>query len=152
MNILIDGDGCPVVYETVQIAKEFGIHCILLCDTSHVYHYDVEIIVIDKGKDSVDFALVNKVNKKDIVITQDYGLASMCLAKHAIVLNQDGLEYTTSNMNQLLTSRYESLKARKMKVKQKKASKRSVCQDDAFVDHLIAIIRREGILSNDCDL
>lgn len=152
MKLIIDGDGCPVVYETILVAKEYDLTCIILCDTAHEYHYDgVQTIVIDKGKDSVDFALVNKVNANDIVITQDYGLASMCLAKHAFVLNQNGMEYTIENIDGLLNQRYEHAKQRAMKVKYKKASKRSVSQDDAFVDQLIAIIRREGILSNDCD-
>ena len=35
MNILIDADGCPVVDLTLQIAKQFGISVIILCDTSH---------------------------------------------------------------------------------------------------------------------
>ena len=32
MNILIDADGCPVVDLTLQIAKQFGISVIILCD------------------------------------------------------------------------------------------------------------------------
>ena len=35
MTILIDADGCPVVDLTLQIAKQFGIPVIILCDTSH---------------------------------------------------------------------------------------------------------------------
>jgi uncharacterized protein YaiI (UPF0178 family) len=35
MNILIDADGCPVVDLTLQIAKQFGVPVIILCDTSH---------------------------------------------------------------------------------------------------------------------
>ena len=34
MNILIDADGCPVVDLTLQIAKQFGIPVIILCDTA----------------------------------------------------------------------------------------------------------------------
>jgi len=33
MNILIDADGCPVVDLTLQIAKQFGVPVIILCDT-----------------------------------------------------------------------------------------------------------------------
>lgn len=32
MNILIDADGCPVVDLTLQIAKQFGVPGIILCD------------------------------------------------------------------------------------------------------------------------
>ena len=55
--------------------------------------------MFDKGADSVDFALVNRVRPGDIVVTQDYGLASMCLARRARVLNQNGLEDTANNID-----------------------------------------------------
>lgn len=32
MNILIDADGCPVVDLTLQIAKQFDVPVIILCD------------------------------------------------------------------------------------------------------------------------
>ena len=43
---------------------------------------------------------MNAVSKYDIVITQDYGLAAMCLAKGAFVLNQNGKEFTDENIDQ----------------------------------------------------
>ena len=89
MNILIDADGCPVVDLTLQIAKQFGVPVIILCDTAHqIEREGAQTLVFDKGADSVDFALVNRVKPGDIVVTQDYGLASMCLAKCARVLTR----------------------------------------------------------------
>ena len=80
MTILIDADGCPVVDLTLQIAKQFDVPVIILCDTFHqIEREGVQTLVFDKGADSVDFALVNRVKPSDIVITQDYELASMCL-------------------------------------------------------------------------
>ena len=64
----------------------------ILCDTSHrIEREGAQTLVFDKGADSVDFALVNRVKPGDLVVTQDYGLASMCLAKCARVLNQNGV-------------------------------------------------------------
>ena len=104
MNVLIDADGCPVVDLTLQIAKQFGIPVVILCDTSHqIEREGAQTLVFDKGADSVDFALVNRVKPGDIVVTQDYGLASMCLAKCARVLNQNGLAYTADNIDALLS-------------------------------------------------
>ena len=109
MTILIDADGCPVVDLTLQIAKRFSIPAIILCDTSHqIEREGAQTLVFDKGADSVDFALVNRVKPGDVVVTQDYGLASMCLAKRARVLNQNGLEYTADNMEALMLRRYET--------------------------------------------
>ncbi len=37
MKLLIDADGCPVVDLTVRLAREFGVKCLILCDTAHVF-------------------------------------------------------------------------------------------------------------------
>ena len=95
MRILVDADGCPVVDSTIALAKAHKIECLLLCDTSHVFERSgAKTLTFSKGADSVDFALVNLIQTGDIVVTQDYGLAAMCLARNAVVLNQDGMEYT----------------------------------------------------------
>ena len=95
MKVYIDGDGCPVIDITIKIAKQYNIECIIITDTAHSFNkYDVEVITVSKGADSVDFALVNKITSGYIVITQDYGLAAMCLAKKAITINQNGITYT----------------------------------------------------------
>ncbi|MEG2931686.1 MAG: DUF188 domain-containing protein, partial [Ruthenibacterium sp.] len=94
MRILVDADGCPVVDSTIRIAGQAGIECLLLCDTSHVFEKDgARTLTFSKGADSVDFALVNLLQAGDIVVTQDYGLAAMCLARKAVVLHQDGVQY-----------------------------------------------------------
>ena len=69
MNILIDADGCPVVNLTLQIAKQFSVPVIILCDTSHqIEREGAQTLVFDKAADSVDFALVNRVKPGDIVV------------------------------------------------------------------------------------
>ena len=140
MNILIDADGCPVVDLTLQIAKRFSVPVIILCDSSHqIEREGAQTLVFDKGADSVDFALVNRVKTGDIVVTQDYGLASMCLAKCARVLNQNGLEYTADNINTLLLRRYENKKLLRAGKHPKGSAKRSKVQDEAFITILTNI-------------
>ena len=133
MKILIDADGCPVVDITVRMAKEKHIDCLILCDTAHVLEKDgATTMTFPKGADSVDFALVNRVLAGDIVITQDYGLAAMCLSKNAVVINQDGLEYTGDNINALLLARYTAKKIRNSGGRLKGPKKRSPVQDEEF--------------------
>lgn len=75
MKLLLDADGCPVVDLSVSIAKQYGIECLILCDTSHeIVREGARTIVLSKGPDSVDYALVNRVCPGDLVVTQDYGL------------------------------------------------------------------------------
>ncbi|MEE0110033.1 MAG: YaiI/YqxD family protein [Oscillospiraceae bacterium] len=133
MKVLIDADGCPVVDAAIRQCKKYGLPCLLLCDTSHLFQRDgAETLVFDKGADSVDFALVNRIQPEDIVITQDYGLASMCLARKAKVLHQDGWEYTPDNMDALLLVRHDSRKLRAAGGRTKGPKKRTQAQNDAF--------------------
>ena len=133
MKVLIDADACPVVDIAVRLCKISGTECILLCDTAHEMHREgAQTLVFDKGADSVDFALVNRVCAGDIVVTQDYGLASMCLAKAARVLHQDGWEYTEYNIQALLFQRHEAKKHRMAGGRVKGPAKRKPEQDAAF--------------------
>ena len=143
MKVLVDADGCPVVDIDVSVCKKFQIPCLLLCDTAHQMIRDgAETLVFDKGADSVDFALVNRVNVGDLVITQDYGLASMCLAKCARVLHQDGWEYTEYNIGALLFQRSESRKYRASGGRIKGPAKRKPEQDKAFAEAIKRILQQ----------
>ena len=91
MKILVDADACPVVGIVEQIAKKHNIQVILLCDTNHVLQSDYsEVIIVGAGADAVDFKLVSICQKGDIVVTQDYGVAAMILAKGAYGIHQNG--------------------------------------------------------------
>lgn len=141
MTVLIDADGCPVVDITVRAATEHKIDCIILCDTSHVFEKPgAKTITVSKGADSVDFALVNRVKPGDIVVTQDYGLAAMCLVKRALPLNQNGLVYTDENIDALLHERHVSRKFRMSGGRLKGPSKRTADQDTAFEEKLRALL------------
>ncbi len=144
MRILIDADGCPVVDLAVAQAQKFQIECLLLCDTSHVFEKQgARTLTFSKGPDSVDFALVNLAQPGDIVITQDYGLAAMCLARNAFVLSQDGMEYTADNIDALLLQRHMAKKIRNAGGRLKGPSKRRPQQDEAFRDKLEEILKRQ---------
>ena len=133
MKVLIDADACPVTDMAVKLCKKYDISCLLLCDTAHQIHRDgAQTLIFDKGSDSVDLALVNRADPLDIVITQDYGLASMCLGKRAKVLHQDGWMYTEYNITGLMEQRHAAKKFRMAGGRTKGPSKRTKAQDDAF--------------------
>ena len=143
MKILIDADACPVVDITVRLCKQYHIPCLLLCDTAHqMYREGAETLIFDKGADSVDFALVNRVHPGDIVITQDYGVASMCLAKSARILHQDGWEYTQWNISGLMEQRHAAKKFRAAGGRTKGPSKRTAAQDKAFTESLRSLLQQ----------
>ena len=142
MTIFIDADGCPVVDLTLKIARELEIPVLLICDTSHRFEREgAQTITVSKGADSADFALVNRVVPGDVVVTQDYGLAAMCLAKRALPLNQDGMVYTNENIDALLLFRHTARKIRNAGGRLKGNAKRNrAVQDKAFADALRKIL------------
>lgn len=133
MRLLIDADGCPVVRIASECARRHGIPVTLVCDSAHIFDLPgAEIITVTKGADSADFRLVNLLHQGDIVITQDYGLAAMSLARRAYVLNQNGLRYTNENIDSMLLARHTSRKLRAAGVRMKGPSKRTREQDESF--------------------
>ncbi|MGM9604020.1 MAG: DUF188 domain-containing protein [Faecousia sp.] len=141
MRVLIDGDGCPVVDIAVTLCRQRNVPCLLLCDTAHEFHRDgAETLTFDKGADSVDYALANRVRAGDLVITQDYGLASMCLARGARILHQDGWEYTSRNIDALLLQRHESRKYRLSGGRAKAIPKRTEQQNRSFRSAMAALL------------
>ena len=133
MRILVDADACPVVELILQAARAFRLSCVLFCDTAHeIRREGAETVILPKGADSVDFALVNRAKRGDLVITQDYGLAAMCLARGCRVLRQDGVEYTDRNIDDMLATRHIAREVRRAGGRTKGPHARTKEQDRAF--------------------
>ncbi|MFE6168031.1 YaiI/YqxD family protein [Viridibacillus arvi] len=125
-RILIDADGCPVVDLIIKIAKEFQLNVTIFCDTAHqIEREGADTVMVSKGSDAVDFVLVNRLQKGDIVVTQDYGLAAMVLAKSGYAIDQNGRNYTSGNIEQLLFTRHLGQKIRQAGGRTKGPKKRS---------------------------
>ena len=131
MKIIIDSDACPVVDIAVGIAKERNLECILVCDNTHFIQKDgAETIIVDKGADSADCRIANLTEKGDVVITQDYGLATLVLGKGGKALNQNGLIYSDTNIENLLFTRFIGKKER-MAGNRTKGPKKRTSQNNA---------------------
>lgn len=113
-TIYVDADACPVVKQVEQIARKLNVPVILLCDTNHELNSEYsKVIIVDAGADSVDFALINRCKKNDIVVTQDYGVACMALSKNAFPIHQSGKWFTNENIDELMLARHLSKKVRR---------------------------------------
>lgn len=117
MKIYVDADACPVKDIVISEAIELGIPAVLVTSISHFSTAQqpegVETIYVDNGAEAADYRIMKLARKGDMIITQDYGLASLALAKGCIVLHHKGFRYTDSNIDQLLQTRYLSAMARK---------------------------------------
>ncbi|MHC9532436.1 YaiI/YqxD family protein [Dellaglioa sp. L3N] len=117
MKIMIDGDASPVKNEVISEAEHRKLSVLLITSTPHFstkeYPENVSVSYVDQGPDAADYRIVKLAEKSDIVITQDYGLASLLFPKGVIVMHHRGFEYTNYNIDGLLESRYMSAMARK---------------------------------------
>ncbi len=144
MRLFIDADGCPVVRLAVKLAHGRGVESIICCDSAHEFFVDgAKTVTVSTGADSVDFYLVNQLQKGDIVVTQDYGLAAMCLGKGARALNQNGMVYEDGNIDALLYSRYSAKKARLAGERLRGPKKRSPDCDTAFAAALVNLLDKQ---------
>lgn len=143
MKILVDADACPVKQIIERIARSRKVPVVMVVDTSHVLTSDYsEIIVVDQAKDSADICLANLVAQGDIVVSQDYGVAAMALGKGAAALNQNGLIYTDSNIDQLLFERHLGQKSRRTGKRTAAVKKRTSSDDEAFESALIHLLQK----------
>ena len=143
MKILVDADGCPVVNLTIKIAKEYDLDIIIVKNYAHEIHDPyATIITVDISNDSADFSIVNKAEKGDIVVTQDYGLSAMALSKEAICINQNGLIISSKNIDGLLNQRHINQKLRREQNIYTKFKKRNTQADLQFEENLRKLIMR----------
>lgn len=143
MKILVDADACPVKEIIVRLAKEKEIPVIMLIDTSHILNDGYsQVITVDKGRDSADIRLVNLAEQGDLVVTQDFGVAAMALAKGAKALNQNGMVYDNSNMDRLLFERALGQEVRRAGGRTGRIRKRTREDDRAFERALSNFIRK----------
>ena len=141
VQIIVDADACPVRKIIVNVAKKYHIVVVMISDTAHYLRDGYSrIVTVDKGADSVDFALMGTLKAGDVVVTQDYGLAAMALGKGAKVINQNGMVYTNGNIDWLLMERHEAGKVRRSGGRTKGASKRNAEDDERFEAALIGLL------------
>ena len=85
MKIFVDGDGSPVKETVIEVAVEKALDVVIVTSVDHYslkdYPENVSFVYVDKGADASDFKIVQEIKKGDILITQDYGLASLVLPK-----------------------------------------------------------------------
>lgn len=137
MRIIVDADACPSIDVITELAKSNQKELILYSDTSHNLSSDYAVIkTISKSFQAVDMAIANDLEKNDILITQDYGLALIGLTKKAYVVNPKGKIYTNDNIDQMLFERFLGAKNRKQNIHMKGPKKRT---DDDVINLINSI-------------
>jgi hypothetical protein len=115
VKIYLDADGAPWRDLVIERARWHGVTVVVVADYSHVLPLGkgVERVMVDDGRDAADFAIVNRVQEGDLVITQDVGLASLVLPKGAVVLSPRGYEFREDSIERQLAQRWSAQRIRR---------------------------------------
>ena len=117
MRVIVDADACPVKDIVIKETKQKDIPAVLVSSLSHYSSRElpphVETVFVEAGADAADFRIVQLAKQGDVVVTQDYGLASLLLPKGCKVIHHKGFEYSNENINHLLETRYMGSMIRK---------------------------------------
>ncbi|WZL74656.1 YaiI/YqxD family protein [Clostridiaceae bacterium 35-E11] len=145
MTIYIDGDACPVKSFIIDQASKQSIKVIIVISICHIStknKNNAEYMVVDNVNQSVDMMIINRARKNDIVITDDYGLASILLMKKVFCLSNRGLIYTLENIDHLLFKKHINAKVMKGGGKIKGNSKRNKEDDAQFAKSLDKVMKQ----------
>jgi len=149
MRVIIDADACPVKEIILKVAQEYNVPVVMVASIAHQLDYaDVaEIISVDNAPQATDMAIVNLICPGDLVVTQDYGLASLVLAKGGAAISPRGMIFTGKNIDNLLYQRYLGSKIRRQGGRQRGPRAHSK-DDNVWFEHNLRRLLRELINSN----
>src|SRR5699024_3302127 len=143
-QVIIDGDACPVTNSVIELTKGTSIFVTVVRSFSHfsskVQPDHVDIIYVDDGPDAVDYKIVKITQSEDIVITQDYGLASLLLNKDKFVIHNKRFVFNQNNINTLLEQRHASAQFRKSGGRTKGPSAFTADDIAIFEENFLSII------------
>lgn len=143
MRILVDADACPGRDIIEKLGKENNLEVIMYCDLNHFLFSDyASIKYMDSGFQSVDMAIANEAAPKDIIVTQDFGVAAMVLGKKCFAISPKGYIYSDDNIDKLLFERHISSKVRRSGGKTANPKKRSREDDERLYNNLLKLIKQ----------
>ena len=117
-TLFIDADACPVTREAITAARALGIPVVLVANgTQNMDRYTkrsgVEAIQVSSGADAADFAVIERLQPGDVVVTQDIGLAAMVLGRGAAAVGPRGHVFHMATIDAEMHIRHEEKKLRR---------------------------------------
>jgi len=120
-RVVVDGDACPVKAEIARTVRANGATALLVSSHAHVLNPEpsVEVVTVDASDQSADLYIANVLTNGDILVTGDYGLAALGLARGSAVLTPRGKEIRETDIEGLLEQRHFSARQRRGGVRTK---------------------------------
>lgn len=141
MKIIVDADACPrnALHICMSLGEKHSVPVWTVASFNHNIVSDHHISV-DSNSQASDIKIINLTEADDIVITQDWGLASMALGRHAYCLSPVGREYREDNIEFLMEEREIKARLRRSGAKTKGPRKRTARDDQHFEAGLIKLL------------
>lgn len=142
-TIRVDADACPVTVRRLieQAARKAGLPLVYYIDENHELYPDYgSVRQVGQGHDAVDLALINQIERGDLIVTQDYGLAALALARQARVMHPDGRVFDNDNIDRFLLERHLAAKARRAGQRSAGPARRTTQDDRQFAARFQALL------------
>jgi uncharacterized protein YaiI (UPF0178 family) len=141
MKILIDADACPknALQIAIKLGADHNIEVWTVASFNHNIISDHHVVVGDNDQEA-DLKVLNLTQARDVIITQDWGLAAMVLGKKASCISPTGREFHNDNIDFLLEERDMKAKLRRKGGRTKGPSKRTVQEDIKFQECLEKVL------------
>jgi len=107
MEILVDGDACPVKDEVYRVARRYAVAVKVVSNRWLAVPADplIERVVVAESFDAADDWIAARAGRESIVVTADVPLASRCVRAGAEVIAPDGRLFTPSSIGIALATR-----------------------------------------------
>lgn len=117
-TLFIDADACPVTREAIATGRKRGLRVVVVANsTQNLERYatrsGVEAVSVSSGRDAADFAVVERLEPGDVVVTQDIGLAAMAIGRGAGAISPRGRIFHLATIDAELAVRHAEAKLRR---------------------------------------
>ncbi|MEK0313023.1 YaiI/YqxD family protein [Cohnella sp. 56] len=144
VRVVVDADACPVKPEIASCVRAAGIRALLVSSHAHVLQSEegVDIVTVDDSDQSADLYIANALKATDVLVTGDYGLAALGLARRAAVLTPRGKIIGEDDIEGLLAQRHFSARQRRGGMRTRGPKPFTDEDRDRFQQKLTLLIRR----------
>lgn len=100
IKIYVDADSCPVKEEIIRVSSRHNLETFMVSNQYFTKNMgkNVRIILVAPGFDAADNWIEEHISENDIAITADILLADRCLKKNSLVINSNGVIFSSDNI------------------------------------------------------
>jgi hypothetical protein len=148
-TLYIDADACPVTRDAISVARSRGVPVVLVGNSTqnfdrYTQRKGVEAVTVSSGRDAADFAIIERLDPEDVVVTQDIGLAAMVLGRGASAMSPRGRVFSPVTIDAELAVRHAEQQHRRAGGRTKGPSAFEEEDGERFRDSLARVLAEGG--------